>query len=186
MVGLVQVEDYKIYPINVCNILTGYYGITSDGCIYNLKRRKPMRATDDADGYYKISLCTNEMVGNEHKRRTFRVSKLVMLVFGGNPPEDMIDATVDHIDGNKKNNNVSNLRWLERAVNSSVKVNVANGERNGSAKLTDSDVIAIRDLLSNGQHTLKQIGDMFGVSKSTINNINRNVNWKHIGSTGKL
>lgn len=33
------------------------------------------------------------------------------------PNDDPTKDTVDHIDGNKQNNEVSNLRWLNRAEN---------------------------------------------------------------------
>ena len=49
-------------------------------------------------------------------RRTYLVHQLVALAFipNDNPIEK---DTVDHIDGDKTNNNVENLRWLSRADN---------------------------------------------------------------------
>ena len=46
------------------------------------------------------------------------VHRLVAFAFIGNPPTDMGDATVDHIDNDTGNNDVSNLRWLSRKDNS--------------------------------------------------------------------
>ncbi len=58
--------------------------------------------------YFYIDLCKN----NIHKK--FRVSRLVALSFILNP-EDKSD--VNHIDGNKLNNNVDNLEWVTRREN---------------------------------------------------------------------
>jgi hypothetical protein len=55
-------------------------------------------------------------VGEKEGRCT--VHRLVAYAFLGDPPLDMGDATVDHIDNNTGNNAASNLCWLSRADNS--------------------------------------------------------------------
>jgi|GEM_PF-5347259 len=54
----------------------------------------------------------------------------------------------------------------------------ARGERHGSAKLTIKSVKKIRDLRATGQYTLKQLGEMFGVSLHTIHDITTGRHWK--------
>jgi predicted XRE-type DNA-binding protein len=92
----------------------------------------------------------------------------------------MKDPTVDHIDGNITNNHYKNLRWLERGENSSCRVNKGQGELNHEAVLTEQQVHKICKLLQEGNMSLHQIGQLFGVSKSTISNIKRKKNWTHI------
>ncbi len=53
------------------------------------------------------------------------------------------------------------------------------GESNGRAKLTQSDVLRIRQLLQDGE-SLTAIGKMFDVTDSTISKIKRGVNWSNI------
>ena len=59
-------------------------------------------------GYLVVKLCKNKTV------RTIHVHRIVAEAFIPNP--DNL-PTVDHIDGNKLNNNVENLQWLSQSDN---------------------------------------------------------------------
>lgn len=168
-------------PLNVNNILSDFYSINSYGHILNKQSNKILRPNKDKDGYLRITLCTNEIThGKIHKRKSFRISQLVAKSYNGEPPNYMVDPTVDHIDGNINNNHFTNLRWLERGDNSSVRKNKGSGSQNHEAKLTDTQVEEICNLLINTNLSFQQIADRFNVDKSTINNIKQHKNWKHI------
>ncbi len=55
-----------------------------------------------------------------------------------------------------------------------------NGELNNFSKLTEKEVIMIREIYSNGKYFQRELGEMFGVSKSAIYNIIHKITWKHI------
>ena len=59
------------------------------------------------------------------------------------------------------------------------------GENNPRSKLTESEVLQIIELLKTTNLTAEQIGQRFGVSKSAINNINTQKNWKHLSQEFK-
>lgn len=62
------------------------------------------------DGYYTVRLCKDK----KHKR--FRVHRLMAIAFI--PNDDPINKTeIDHIDNNRKNNALSNLRWVTHSQN---------------------------------------------------------------------
>jgi len=62
-----------------------------------------------------------------------------------------------------------------------VKVSEAHrGELNGTAKLTDKQVVQIKNLLKSGTMLSKDIAKMFNVSVQTICFINKGKTWKHI------
>ena len=171
----------EFIPLNVNNILYDFYRINEYGDIISKKSNKILSPVKDKDGYLKIALCTNETVnGKEHNRKTFRIAQLVAKSYHGEPPIHMIDPTVDHIDGDINNNHFTNLRWLERGDNSSIRKNKGVGAQNHEAKLTDGQVEEICNLLIETDLSFQQIANMFNVDKSTINNIKQHKNWKHI------
>lgn len=180
---MVQLAYNEFKTLKIDNILTGYYAINNTGAILNIQRGRILSPHKDKNGYYHIMLCTNEKLPNgNHKRVDFRVASLVMKTFNGLPPITMKDPTVDHIDGDIRNNHYKNLRWLERSENSSCRKNKGVGELNHEAILTETQVHEICRLLEDGVTSLKRIGELYGVSKYTISNIKRKKNWKHIVS----
>ena len=91
----------------------GAYQISNLGRVKSLggwrgtaKRKEKIRTIHSThDGYAKVRL------QHQGKDKTMRVHRLVAKAFIPNPKN--MD-TVNHIDGNKKNNKVSNLEWVDR------------------------------------------------------------------------
>ena len=54
------------------------------------------------------------------------------------------------------------------------------GENNGSSKLTNGEVLEIRRLYQEGSVTLKQLGEIYGISISSIYNVVSFQTWKHL------
>lgn len=84
------------------------YLIYDDGRVQNKKTKRFLKQNLHKTGYYRVILYKNG------KGKTFLIHRLVglhyiPLVEGKNE--------VDHIDRDKSNNNVSNLRWCNRSEN---------------------------------------------------------------------
>ena len=150
------------------------YLIDEYGNVYSKYKKGYLKPTKDKDGYLSLSLAGID------KTVYVRVATLVAYNFIGKPTKNMKDPTIDHIDNNIVNNYFKNLRWMERGMNSSIRVNKGVGEKNSEARLTNQNVIEICELLAEDKLTLKEIGEKYNVSKSTISNIKRKVRWRHI------
>lgn len=122
---------------------------------------------------------------NKSLRLKKRVHVLVAAAFIGPKPPRM---DVNHIDGNKANNEAGNLEYVTRSENHrhAFRLGLAKspftgrvGEKHFAAKLTDRDVISMRELFANGvpRHDL---AEKFGLSYYTVWDITTRRSWKHI------
>lgn len=111
------------------------------------------------------------------------ISRLVLECFVGPRPLGMHGC---HNDGDPKNNRVENLRWDTPRGNQADRIRHGTsnrGEKNGSAKLQESDVVEIRHLRSIGVKSA-EVAVMFGVSRATVSFAATGRTWKHLqGST---
>ena len=118
-------------------------------------------------------------VVEDGKKRWVLLHRLVAKLFIPNPHNK---PQVNHIDGNKQNNCVSNLEWVTNAENRQHAADnglIAKGEIL-SKKLTAKDAEAIRNEYvpyskDHNQYTLAQ---KYGVSQSLIMRIINNSIWK--------
>ena len=78
------------------------YGIDCYGNVKDFRSGKTKPSYLNEDGYYRIQL------NNPSGACSLSVSRLVALTYIDNPNNY---KTVDHIDRNRKNNHISNLRW---------------------------------------------------------------------------
>lgn len=96
------------------------YMIDESGNIKNIKGRY-IKPRYDKRGYLRVNLSHNG------EKRTFFVHQLVMQTFNGLGKKY---AVIDHIDGNKENNNINNLRYVSLGENIELAILKRNDELN--------------------------------------------------------
>lgn len=152
----------------------GLYSVTMSGFIYSHKNKGYLKPLYDEHGYVQFSLY------KDSKMKTLKVHKLVAETFIDNPGNK---PCVNHIDGNKYNNNALNLEWCTYSENNkhsfSIGLQTNVGEQNPNAKLKDNDIIEIKELINKGLKNI-EISKIFGVSSDLISKIKTGKCWRHV------
>lgn len=164
----------------------GFYQISNLGRVKSLggwcgtaKRKEKIRSVSlTQDGYVKIRLI------HQGRDRTARVHRLVAEAFILNPDNK---DTVNHIDGNKQNNEVTNLEWADRAEQMQhayclgLKTSKV-GSLNPNAKLTDEQVREIRNAYVpySKEFGTVALAEKYGVTNRVIGLIVKNKAYKNV------
>jgi hypothetical protein len=126
------------------------------------------------NNYYAIKLCVNGV------NKKFYLHRLIAQAFIPNPKNK---REINHIDGNKQNNNILNLEWVDRKENITHALMTGllkTGEQCPWHKLTEKQVKKIRSEYIPFINGYKNLGKKYGVSWQTIVSIIKNKSWKHI------
>ena len=156
----------------------GLYMVSNQGRVKSIRGNRVLKKRLTYDGYVKVTLTV------DYKAVDKRVHRLVAEAFVPNPNEL---ETINHIDGNKENNDASNLEWCDRheqmqhAYSLGLKKPLA-GVKNPIAKLTEDDIRYIR---ANYKRQSREFGTValgrkFGVDNSIIGKIVRGISYKDV------
>ncbi|MEE4198909.1 MAG: NUMOD4 domain-containing protein [Bacteroidales bacterium] len=114
------------------------------------------------------------------KRTTKYIHKLVAELFI--PKDNSMQVYVIHLDFDKSNNHVDNLRWVTKETmfaHQKINPNYKRGTINYS-KLTETDVIRLKKKLKRGKNKLYKLAKEFGITHTQLNRIRRGENWGHV------
>lgn len=90
------------------------YRITTDGDIYNDKTSKKLTNSVSRSGSLRVSIRNDK-----GERKTCQVHRLLATTYIQNLSNK---PQVDHIDGDKQNNNINNLRWCTDEENQKYRI----------------------------------------------------------------
>ena len=151
-------EDYEVS--NLGRVRSKDMQIWNDSAHYT-KKGRILKAGLGGNGYFTVSL----------KGKTYKVAVLVAMAFlTKKNPTDI----VNHIDGNKQNDNVGNLEWVSYSKNNlhALQTGLRSAHK---PKLSYDDCIYIAHQHKNGRAYTSILKDRdWGVTKSAIQRICKN------------
>ncbi len=149
----------------------GLYAITSDGQVLSAKKGwKPLRPGIKPGGYQFVGLYS----GQKAKPSYRMIHRLVAEAFIPNPESK---DEVNHLDGNKLNNQAANLEWSTRSENAAhgfANGLIPSGASSYQSKLSPAQALEV--LSAEGSY--KTLAAEYGVSAQTICNIKRGKTYK--------
>lgn len=125
--------------------------------------------------YHRITL-TNY----NNKKYTVSVHRLVAELFIGN----IKGFVINHLDGNKLNNNFTNLEItttkgnIQHAFNTGLAIGNI-GEKNGNSILTEKKILEIYKLI-NKNYNNDEISQIYNINFRTVSQIRNGTKWKHL------
>lgn len=152
----------------------GNYLISDNGEVISIKNNyyRILRKRINMRGYYYVNLCNNG------KYKSVSIHRIVGKYFVNNPNNYNV---LNHIDGNKLNNNFNNLEWCTTSHNTkeAVRIGLLNIKKGKDSNLysgkIDIDIAnKIREIRNKENLSYSKIAKMFDLSKNTIINICKN------------
>jgi hypothetical protein len=155
--------------------ITDLYEITSTGKVYSYQKwrgqdRRELKQFRDKYGYLKVRLTVNGI------RKKYSVHRLVAL---NHVDGYFIGAEVRHLDGNKLNNDASNLKWGTTKENAKDRMKNGTsqiGSSHSQAKITESQANKVKSMLKKG-YKMSSISTALDVSYYIVNDIKRGRSW---------
>lgn len=143
-----------------------------NGWPHPVRRRKLKPATDGC-GYQRVAVIVSG------KLKTLKVHRVICETFLGES-----SMQVNHKDGDKENNNISNLEYCTGSEN--VIHAIKNylyvpriGQKNSNSKIDDIQALTIKTFLGVGS-TQRKLAKAMNVSRYIIQDISRGKTWTHL------
>jgi hypothetical protein len=157
--------------------VVGYENIYEVSDLGRVRRLKCKYALNDRIVKSSRRGCINNTamsvsLSNKNVSKNYNVHRLVAMAFIPNPHNK---PTVNHIDGDRANNKLSNLEWATQKEQIRHSYDVLNhkaprGEKHHNVRLTDKEVVKIRERFASGE-TASSIRKDYDVSEAHLYDI---------------
>lgn len=171
-------DEYIAYNITEGNIIVD----TENGKVYGtrgpggtkLAEPKELKGSMLENGYLVVTIVNGEC------RKQCRIHRIVWVAANGVIPDGYV---IDHINNDKTDNRLCNLQLLTPEENSTKAredgLYKIHGEA-GRAKIDDETHDLIRYAYENTEMSLRQLSEVFGISKSRVHQIVHEQGWTDI------
>lgn len=163
----------QYYPVWISE----HYLVYPDGRVWSERKGIWLRdCISRVSGYYIYGKSVTAVVGGSPTKH-----RILAHCFKGGIPEGM---TVDHLDGDKLNNDLDNLEIVTHAENTkrAYVAGLAKGKKgqdNSGAKLTEEQAIRVFEHLQKG-HCNNTIAKLFDLHPRYVSLLRHGKRWKHL------
>lgn len=184
MIRFFKNEVWKDLPIKYRSSLRKKYAVSNYGRVVSYTdeiKNGTLLNGSTVEGYTVINVKPNDTFQSLYLHR--EIAKLFL------PRPSRTHKYVIHLDHDKKNNRVNNLKWATKEEmeahqqKSPAKIAYKERQRNRTTglKLNTTKVRSIKRLLRNpGKKTMRQIAEKFGISEMQLYRIKNGENWGHV------
>lgn len=182
-VAAIQLLPGEIFQAITPEVLPGVrkmYCISNYGRVINSQSNRILKQQISVAGYPEVMFCLENA-----KVKLMRVHRLEMLVF--NPIPGCENLQINHIDGNKQNNHISNLEWVTASQNIKhaysmglATPNVHCCEDSHFAKISRDQAVQICYLLQDGILSMEQIAQVVGTTYGIVKSIKYRQCWTEV------
>lgn len=164
---------HNYYPVWI----SSYHLVYPDGRIWSDQNQIFLKkAMSNLSGYYIFGRSVTAVVGGSST-----LHRILAHCFKGGIPEGMV---IDHLDGNKLNNNLDNLEIITNAENikRAYKKGLAKGKgghENSGAKLSEEEAIRVFECLQKGWCN-NTIAKLFKLHPRYVSLLRHGKRWKHL------
>lgn len=166
------IENYPDYQIS------NFGRVKSTNYNGNMKHDRLLSLIKRRSGYIVVNLY--RYIDGVPKMKQFRVHQLVMNAFSSN--HDNLPE-INHIDGDKTNNKLSNLEYASRSHNMlHAYANKLKHQPKGvvTTKLNPNKVIEIRYIYKHDNYSHYDLSKMYNVSEAAIANVVNRKSWRNV------
>lgn len=151
------------------------YLVSKHGDVFSRFTNKFLKKSESQTGYLVVNIRV------EGERKPVYIHRLVAEAFIENPLDK---DCVNHKDGNKHNNDITNLEWVTDPENKDHALRtglVLRGDSLKNAKLTHEQVVRVCELLQQGKSTGQIITSLgLSISRGVLLNIRSRRDWAHV------
>lgn len=171
-------EKLKAQKINLDDFRSikgaSQFMVDQNGRVLNGITYRLMRPGKNLPGYLYVNIKTNT-----GERKNKALHRLVFENFINSIPENMI---IDHIDGNKENNHVSNLRCISASENISSYQERKRKSGTFGFNHDEEFIQMIKWFLENTNFSQSELGRRMGIAQSHVSAISNKRAWSHVTS----
>lgn len=153
----------------------GLYAVSSTGHVKSLRTARILKP----DEYTSNSKYMRVTLSESGKTKRYALHRLVALAFLDNPYNK---PQVNHKDGDRWNNDVSNLEWCTQKENQTHAVETGlcpKGEDNGNSRYTKHQIRQVK-YYSHLGHSRKDVANLCNVTLSCVKDVRSGRVWKDL------